>query len=207
MPTHDEKRHGIDWPALHRRLADLGALLDDRHRAEPRARRTVLRARARSLAAAPVPDAAPASLLQVVVFRAGAERYALEMRHVREVRPLTALTAVPGTPDYIVGVVNLSGRAVAVTDLKRLFGIPDRSLPSLNRVIVLGNDAMEAGLLADTITGVTAVEQDSLIADIPTLEGVRREFLLGVTPERIIVLDGANLLGSPRLRAHGEAPA
>ena len=38
-----------------------------------------------------------------------------------------AITPVPRTPEFIAGVMNLRGRIVPVLDLRRRFGLPERT--------------------------------------------------------------------------------
>jgi len=49
--------------------------------------------------------------------RVGAEEYALPVRHVPEVAPLTDVTPVPGTPPQVLGICNLRGEVLPVFDL------------------------------------------------------------------------------------------
>lgn len=50
------------------------------------------------------------------------ETYAVRIERVREIlRPLP-VTPVPKTPEHVLGVLNLRGRVLPVTDLRRLFG-------------------------------------------------------------------------------------
>jgi purine-binding chemotaxis protein CheW len=86
-----------------------------------------------------------------------------------------------------------------VVDLKRFFDLPNNALTDLNRVIVVRKDGMELGILADTIHGVRRIPQRELQPSLPTLTGIRAEYLKGVTAERLIVLDANKLLSDPKI--------
>lgn len=87
-------------------------------------RRRVLRTRAEELAR--VPETSPhGGELFVVSFDVGPQRYAVEARFLQETIPVRKITRLPLTPDFILGIVNLRGRVLAVTDLKRVFKLPD----------------------------------------------------------------------------------
>jgi purine-binding chemotaxis protein CheW len=58
------------------------------------------------------------------------------------------------------------------------------------------NGVMEIGILADALLEVRHVERASLQPALPTLTGLRQEFLLGITLDRVIVLDAEKLLSS-----------
>ena len=57
----------------------------------------------------------------------------------------------------------------------------------------ISSAAMRFGVLADTVEGVQALRADEL-KKLPTLSGVREEYLTGVSPTGITVLDAGRLL-------------
>ena len=162
--------------------------------------------RARAVALARPPDAAPSAetMLDVLEFRLAQERYAIESRYVREVCPLKDLTPLPCTPPFVLGIVNVRGRILPVLDLKKLFDLPEEGLTDLHRIIVLEGHDMVLGLLADATVGVRSIPADSLQPSLPTLTGIRGEYLKGVTAERLVVLDVGRILADPRIIVHEE---
>ncbi|MGH8442507.1 MAG: chemotaxis protein CheW [Nevskiaceae bacterium] len=160
--------------------------------------REILRARARALARIPAPAAA-GGLLEVLEFGLAQERYAVETRHVREVQPLKQLSPLPCTPPFLLGVVNLRGRVVPVFDIRKLFDLPEQGLTDLHRVIVVRGADLELGLLAETIVAVRSVALDSLQASLPTLTGIRADYLKGVTAGNLVVLELDRILTDPRI--------
>jgi len=164
----------------------------------------ILRARARSLARprelAPVAEAS----LELLEFRLAQECYALETRYVREVYPLKDLTPLPCTPSFVLGIVNVRGRITPVIDIKKFFDLPDKGLTDLHRIILVRGNDLELGLLADAIVGMRSIPVDSLQPSLPTLTGIRSNYLKGVTAERLVVLDLARILADPKIIVHEE---
>ena len=165
----------------------------------------VLRARAKLLARPARREAADGELLEVLEFRLAQESYALPTRHVNEVYPLKDLTPLPGTPAFLPGIVNVRGRITPVVDIKKFFDLPDLGLTDLHRIIIVRGHGMELGLLADVIVGVRSIVHSSLQASPATLTGIRADYLLGVTAERLIVLNLDRILADPGLVVHQEA--
>ena len=163
----------------------------------------ILRARAQALARPAAAAAAEASL-DVLEFRLAQEQYAIETRYVREVYPLRDLTPLPGTPPFVQGIVNVRGRIVPVLNLKTFFDLPEQGMTDLHRIILLGGNGLELGLLADATVGVRSIPADALQPSLPTLTGIRSEYLKGVTAERLIVLDAARILADPKIIVHEE---
>lgn len=164
----------------------------------------ILRARAQALARPPRRAPAAGTMLELLEFSLASERYALETRHVQEVQPLRELTPLPCTPPFLLGIVNVRGRILPVLDLKRFFDLPERGLTDLHRIILVRGNELELGLLADVIVGVRNIAADSLQPSLPTLTGIRADYLKGVSEDRLIVLDLERILSDPKIIIHEE---
>ena len=117
------------------------------------------------------------------------------------------LTPLPCTPPFVLGIVNVRGRILPVLDLKKFFDLPEKGLTDLHRIILVRGNDLELGLLADVIVGVRSIPADSLQPSLPTLTGVRSDYLKGVTAERLVVLDLARILADPKIIVHEEVEA
>lgn len=158
----------------------------------------ILRQRAARLAYRP-PPGADAEVMEVIEFGLADERYALQASRVHDVQPLRELNPLPCTPSFLRGLVNVRGRLVPVIDLKRFFGLPERGITDLHRVLLLRTPELEIGLLADTVEGVHSLDLQHIQPSLPTLTGIRDEFLRGVTADRLVILDAEAILADPRI--------
>ena len=164
----------------------------------------ILRARARALAQRTKPAPVSETLVEVLEFRLAQERYAVESRYVQEVQPLKDLTLLPCTPSFVLGIVNIRGRIVPVLDFTKFLDLPTKGLTDLHHFILVRGEDFEVCVLADVIVGVRSIPVDSLQPSLPTLTGVRRDYLKGVTGERLVVLDLARILIDPRIIVRDE---
>jgi purine-binding chemotaxis protein CheW len=194
----------IDWEAVRSSVAAAyaPAMRDEALGEEDRKR--ILRQRSRELASDNRSTVQEEEMLSVVEFDLAGERYAVELMRVREVSLLKELTPVPCTPPFVLGIINLRGEIRTVIDLKRFFELPSKGISELNKIIMLHADGMELGILADSITGVRTVPVSQLQPSLPTLTGVRADYLRGVTHDRLVVLDAAKLLSSRRIIVNDE---
>jgi len=167
----------------------------------------VLRARARALAHEPASKSAPQGSIEVVEFLLSGEHYGVENALVREVYPLKELTALPCTPPFVLGIINLRGQILAVMDLRRFFELPIKGITDLNKVIVLKVGEVQVGVLADAVVGMRSVALDDLQPPLPTMTGIRAEYLRGVTSDRLAVLDAARVLGDEKIVVQEEVNA
>jgi purine-binding chemotaxis protein CheW len=163
----------------------------------------ILQARARALAQREEP-AAGGSAMELLEFRLARDRYAIETRHVGEVLPLVDLTPVPCTPAFIAGVVNVRGRITVVIDIHKFFGLATRGLVDLHHVILVRGGGLELGVLADAIVGVRARASEDLQPALPASAGVPADYVLGMTAERVLVLDLPRMLADPRIIVNEE---
>ncbi|TAN09623.1 MAG: chemotaxis protein CheW [Chitinophagaceae bacterium] len=164
----------------------------------------ILRARAQALARPPESELAPQASVEVLEFRLATERYAIETHYVREVQPLKNLTTLPCTPPFVLGIVNVRGRIVPVLDLRKFFDLPEQGLTDLHRVILVGGNDLEFGLLADMRVGVRSIALDSLQPAPATLSEIGAGYLMGVAAEGLVVLDMARILADPAILVHEE---
>lgn len=184
----------VDWSEMRQRLTAAQERIERRWALPPQEKRRILQERARLLAREPEGQRPSAGRLDVVEFLLAYEHYGIESSYVREVYPLRELTALPGTPPFVLGVTNVRGKILSVMDMKRFFDLPAKGLTDLNKIIIVRTDTMELGILADAILGMRVVAREELQSSLPTLTGIRAEYLRGVTRERLVVLDMERML-------------
>lgn len=194
----------VDWAEIRRSIGEARAAIEEGGVASAEQQSGILEARARELAREPVIGTAADDLLDVVEFELASERYGFDLAHVREVSPVRELTPVPGTPPFILGIMNLRGEIRTVIDVKKFFGLPEKGITQLNKIILLESADMQLGVLADAINGVGIVRLGELQTALPTLTGIRADYLRGVTGDGLVVLDARKILSDPRILVYNE---
>jgi purine-binding chemotaxis protein CheW len=190
----------VDWDRLRERLevarTHVGRELT------PDEKQGILRKRAKALAKQTEPDQDAGLSLDILEFRLTYETYALEMRWVAETYPLKELTPLPCTPPFVAGIINVRGRILSVIDIRKFFDLPEKGLTDLNKVIIIHDGGMEFGILADEILGTRSIPLVEVQPPLPTLTGIREEYLMGLTRERTAILDAKKLLGDKNIVVH-----
>jgi purine-binding chemotaxis protein CheW len=154
----------------------------------------LLKSRAVEMAKEPQMKISETEGLEVITFSLATENYGIESVFIREVYPLKDFTPLPGVPSYILGIFNIHGQILPVIDLKKFFNLPIKGLVELNKVIILRNEQMEFGILADIIHGTQTIELDDIKVVPPTVSGIREMYLKGVTNNKIIILNAEKIL-------------
>jgi purine-binding chemotaxis protein CheW len=190
----------FDWVEIHGRLEASRAALRRRLTPSVEEKQKILHVRARLVAAGGKAEAtSPHLLLEVVEFVLGPEHYGIESCHIREIHPLSEFTPLPCTPAFVLGLVNVRGQILSIINIKKLFDLPEKGLTDLNRVIIVHADHMELGILADAIIGMRSIALEELHPALPTLTGIRAEYLKGITKDSLVVLDVEKILSDEKI--------
>jgi purine-binding chemotaxis protein CheW len=182
----------LTWNEIRQRVAAAGRMMAGETAASPERVRELLEERARALAR-PILSTAAGDTLELITFSLANETYALESRAVMAVFRLTDLSPLPGAEPPVSGVTVWRGDLLTILDLRPLVGLPATALNDLSRVIVLGVERPEFGILADAvlqIVSVPASEVQPLSAERPAT----RDYLRGLTRDAMLLLDGDRLL-------------
>jgi purine-binding chemotaxis protein CheW len=173
--------------------------------------RQILEARARILARSPKEDIDEGETLYLQSFLLGKERYGVDIKLIRETQPLGSQkwAAVPCTPDFITGAVNIRGRIYPIMDVARFFGLPIQPLSETAHVLLVRSvnsegEVMEFSLLADELPQAVRVSQNEVKASTVTISARAQEFIQGITDDMLIILNLNRLLSDPAVIVHEE---
>lgn len=198
-PSQQKPAITIDWAGLRYRLKNTQNILEQGLSLTPERKREILKERAKTLAREPEIGEGTQGDLEVVEFLLSYETYGIESFFVREVYPLTEITPLPGTPPFVLGIISVRGQILSVLDLRKFFDLPEKGLTDLNKVIIIHDEKMEFGILADAVTGIRKISLNFIQPALPTLTGIRAEYLKGVTDERMAILDAKKILGDEKI--------
>src|SRR5690348_10764078 len=84
-------------------------------------------------------------MVQILLFELDGERFGVVASAVRELHRAIAVTAIPGGPDAMEGVIDLRGRVIAQFDTRARFGRAARSMAVTDHLIVAQAGAPPAG--------------------------------------------------------------
>lgn len=122
------------------------------------------------------------------------QEYGLEIVKVREIIGLMAISAIPQTPEYVKGVINLRGNVTPVIDLQLKFGFESPDTTEETCIIVVDVDSVELGIIVDKVSEVLDIAEGD-IEDSPSFGAhVNTDFILGMakTGERVTILLNIN---------------
>lgn len=101
-----------------------------------------------------------------LTFSLGNEEYGVGILKVREIIGLMEITAVPHTPAYIRGVINLRGRVIPVLELRLKFSMERQPYNERTCVIVVEvqgkTEAIQVGMLVDSVSEVLNINAEEI---------------------------------------------
>ena len=101
--------------------------------------------------------------------RVGSQDWLLALPDAGEVIPVPALTPVPRTQPWMLGLANVRGRLHAVTDLAAFFGETSTPVDPRSRLLLVGQrHGSNAAILVDRVLGLKSVAE---LSPLPSDEG------------------------------------
>jgi len=119
-----------------------------------------------------------------LTFALANEEYGLEILKVREIIGYMEITAVPQTPYYVKGVINLRGQVIPVVDLRAKFGMETVEVTDESCIIVVeisqGSRSFSTGIVVDHVQEVLDIAGQD-IEEAPQFGStVDTNFILGM---------------------------
>lgn len=135
------------------------------------------------------------------------EEYGVGILKIKEIIGMMAITAVPRTPDYVKGVINLRGKVIPIIDLRIRFGMPPQEYDERTCIIVVeidGDDVtIPMGVVVDSVSEVCNVDA-SQVEETPTFgTALDTAYILGMAKMEDsvkILLDIDKVLGREELK-------
>ncbi|MDY7036964.1 MAG: chemotaxis protein CheW [Thermodesulfobacteriota bacterium] len=112
------------------------------------------------------------------------EEYGIGILKIKEIIGMMPITAVPQTPEFVKGVINLRGKVIPVLDLRLRFGMDAIDYTERTCIIVVEIEGQSGtvmiGIVVDAVSEVLNIKGED-IEDTPTF-GTRldTDYILGM---------------------------
>lgn len=131
---------------------------------------------------------------KLLTFSLGSEGYGVSILKVKEIIGMMDITAVPKTPDFVKGVINLRGKIIPVMDLRTKFGMEaqeydERTCIIVAEVVLKGAQKL-LGVVVDMVSEVITVSDSEI--EPPPEYGASNEHnaILGIgkIKDRVVII-------------------
>ncbi len=120
----------------------------------------------------------------------------LNLNVVKKIVPLVFIEKIPKSQNYVVGVMNVSGKSVPVIDLASRLDLNRKNIYSLDTPIILCQQGIyETGMVVDKIMGIELIDHDLLQTNHNFLD--KHSPVLGVihiNKDLVLMLDASKIL-------------
>ncbi len=138
------------------------------------------------------------SLMQLVGFKIANELFGVDILMVQEIIRYAPITAVPNSPAFVEGVINLRGDIIPVIDLRKRLNLFDEDSEKQIWIIILDIQGRVTGFIVDFVTEVLKIDEEEIehAPDI-IVSGLENQYIRGVVDienELLILLDFNRIL-------------
>lgn len=115
-----------------------------------------------------------------LTFALSEEIYGIEIRFVTEIVGVQKISALPGAPSYIKGVINLRGKIIPVADMRLRFRKEVAPYTTRTCIIVIDLQNCTAGLIVDEVREVAMIPDECITPPPSVSVGYRNRFIKGI---------------------------
>lgn len=101
-------------------------------------------------------------VLQWVTFNLGNETYGINVMQVQEILRYSEVAPVPGSPMYVLGIINLRGNVVTVIDTRIRFGLESAEVTDNTRVVIIEIEKQVIGIMVDSASEVVYLKASDI---------------------------------------------
>ncbi len=127
---------------------------------------------------------------QLVIFQLANEYYGVDIGAVSTIIRMQDLTAVPQTPNYVKGVINLRGNIIPVIDLRKRFCLIQEETTKSSRIVVVEANGAMVGMIVDAVAETLRISTDMIEPPSCVIASVESEYLRGIAKQddRLVIL-------------------
>lgn len=107
--------------------------------------------------------------IQLITVTIGDEEYGVDIMEVREIKAWTDTTALPNTPRFVRGVINLRGAVLPIYDLRARFGLGLTEPSKLHVVVIVAVEEKSIGILVDAVSDILIISKED-VRPVPEME-------------------------------------
>jgi purine-binding chemotaxis protein CheW len=151
--------------------------------------------------------------LKFLRFELAGEWYGLDILKIMEINGMMDITAVPQTPRFMRGLINLRGKVIPVIDLRLKFGLPEEAYTERTSIIVIEFKTIggptQMGIVVDRVSEVLTISADDIDPAPEFGTRLKSEYIKGMakTKTQVIIILDIDLILTDQELTFGPEPA
>lgn len=122
----------------------------------------------------------PSQRVPLLVFTIEDQHFALHLQSVQRAVRAVEVTPLPGAPEIVLGVINVSGRIIPVADTRMRLGLARREIRVDDAFILAHTGRLAIALIADSVEGLvelateTVTGAEKIVPGLELVEGIAK---------------------------------
>lgn len=141
------------------------------------------------------------AIISYLSFKLKEEHFAINVSKVLNILEMQAITKVPKSPEFVLGVINLRGDVLPVIDTNNKLGLEKTIMTNNTCILVIeskiNNSQVKFGILVDTVQEVLEIKDKDILPSPSIGDKYETELIIGVVEKQekfIMILDINKLL-------------
>jgi purine-binding chemotaxis protein CheW len=110
------------------------------------------------------------SIIPIVVFQLGQQQFGFHLEYVKRIIRMVAITAIPKSPPWMEGIINLQGQVIPVINLRKYLGLPNKKIMLNDRLLIVDYEESLIALITDDTLEVLEISEKNIEAPPANLE-------------------------------------
>ena len=127
---------------------------------------------------------------KVIVVTLNNQRYGINVQQILSIEKNQEITRVPGTSEFIKGVINLRGETIPVINLKERLHSEMSEPTNQSRILIIQVNDVIVGLIVDSATDVLDIETGTIERASDMVGMVNEKYIDGIAKreEELLIL-------------------
>jgi purine-binding chemotaxis protein CheW len=132
-------------------------------------------------------------LKPLAIFTLNQEFFGVDLSLIQEFLKFTEATAIPCSPAFIIGNINLRGEIITLLDIRSLFNLPRAIATEERQAMIINVEGVVVGVLIDSIQDIFMLNSKDILDPSVMENDLNQSYLQGVIPYQEKMLGLVNL--------------
>ena len=104
---------------------------------------------------------------KILTFKLDDATYGIDIKYVKEIVGLQAITIMPELPDFVKGIINLRDKIIPVIAIREKFKMIPKDFNDRTCIIIIHSLDLDIGIIVDTISEVIDFSEKQIVPPPP----------------------------------------
>ena len=127
---------------------------------------------------------------QYIIFTLNNQEFGINVLEGREIITARNLTAIPESPDFVKGIINLRNKIIPIIDLNLRFNLQSEIKREEDKVIIISLSNTLIGLRVKEVEEIIRIQKNKISEAPDITKGVKKDYIQGIArmEDRLLIL-------------------